>query len=218
MCLGAACSASALFIPARSRHARVEGRRRCAQATAGVCLAHVFDWTSTPARMPVKQIPHPHMGNTLLTSAVARRGDTSHSCGLVPSACLPLASGVENKLPGYITSDSILLDGIIADEDMPRAANFKRKGRHGDLFEDSDSDDCPGPSLAVDVIQPVAKAATPANRPSQHVHVIASFLFAIEAQQLEWTALTMDFGKQRAEVARYEPHLAWLCAALGAAA
>jgi len=164
--------------------------------------------------MPVKQTPYPHMGNTLLTSAVARRGDTSHSCGLVPSACLPI--GVDKTLPGYIISDSILLDGIIADEELPRAANLKRKGRHGDLFEDSDSDDCPGPSHAVEVIQPVAKAATPANRPSQHV--VASFLFAIEAQQLEWTALTMDFGKQRAEVARCEPHLAWLCAALGAAA
>lgn len=217
--------------------------------------------TRTPAaRIPAKQPPQ-DMCAALLTRAVARLADQNHpACGLLPSACIrsddhecltrlqqrPEGAGIflhglqaeEQRTPVKNADATSQLAGARHDP-QPRA-EIRKRGRHGDLFADSDSDDPVAETVSAHNIQETfslkeasrvtADAATANHRhqakccatetavraPAQQK--AGSFRARVERQQADWQSIVNDLNMQRAEVGRADANLAWLCSALGTAA
>ena len=170
------------------------------------------------ARMPAQKLPT-DMSDALLSCAVSKLATPHPQCGLVPAACL-CAMGQPAEVADKGVVVSRVLD--IFDDDDPRPAEralpvggdaavavaSRKRGRHGDLFEDSDSDaDSDADTLAGTRTAP--QAAT-TNVP------IESLASRLGAQQSEFAAISACLAKQRAEVARADSFLTWMCAAMRA--
>lgn len=187
------------------------------------------------ARMPAQK-PPTDLSSALLSCAVAKLATTTThpQCGLVPAACLCAMSQPAAMADNGVAVSSAHACHIFSlyDDDDPRHAErvlpasggaattvaSRKRGRHGDLFEDSDSD--ADDSQAVPPPQPVVhitKADTRAAPQTATASVPAESLASrLGAQQREFAAIAGCLAMQRAEVARADDFLTWMCGAMSA--
>ena len=185
------------------------------------------------ARMPAQKPPS-DLSSALLSCALAKLATTTSypQCGLVPAACLCAMSQ-----PAAMTDIGVAVSRAchifsLYDDDDPRHAErvlasggaattvaSRKRGRHGDLFEDSDSD-ADDPKHAVPLPQTVVhitKADTRAAPQTATASVPAESLASrLGAQQREFAAIAGCLAMQRAEVARADDFLTWMCGAMSA--
>jgi hypothetical protein len=167
------------------------------------------------------------LSDSLLSCAVSKLATTTThpQCGLIPAACLCAMSQ-----PAAVAHTGVAVSRVaifsLFDDDDPRpterlkqasggavtAVASRKRGRHGDLFEESDSD---ADDVQLVPPRPGTRAAQTAVAMAASVP-IESLASRLGAQHSEFAAIAGCLAAQRAEVARADHFLTWMCSAMSA--